>query len=105
MVPQGGAHLIGKEKRTQPAGLCLENGCGLRDAFPDERRDTGLEDAGFFTSDLLQRIPEQRHVVKADGSNHGEKRFFQDIGAVQASAKARLDDGNVHPFICKPLER
>ena len=105
LVPQGGAHLIGKEKRAQPASLCLEDGCGLRDALPHQRGDAGLENPCLLPGNLLQRIAEQRHVVKADGSNHGEKRFFQDIGAVQAAAKARFDDGNVHPFVGKPLER
>src|SRR5579863_1312343 len=61
----------------------------------DERRSTGLEDAGFFNRNLFSRRPEILGVVYADRSHAGGE-WREDVGRVEPPAKSNLDDGDIH---------
>ena len=103
-VPQRRAHPVGIGQRAHHPGMIVKDRIRLGIAFPDHRRDPGLENAGLLPRDRLQGIPQQGAVVQADGRNHRQFRL-QHVRGIQPSPEAHLDDRRVHPLIGKPLER
>ena len=55
-------------------------------------RNTGTDDPGFLTGNLLHGIPQIFHVIQSNGSNHTHFRIFCGTGCIQPSAKSCLQD-------------
>ena len=55
-------------------------------------RNTGTDDPGFLTGDLLHGIPQIFHVIQSNGSNHTHFRIFCGTGCIQPSSKSCLQD-------------
>jgi hypothetical protein len=85
----------GERARDDP-GLspeAFDHARGLRDR---ERRDARLEDAGLLARDEFERAAEDLSVLELDGGDR-DCVGRDDIGRVQPSAEADLDDGDVNP--------
>lgn len=54
-----------------------------------------FDDTGFFGSNLCQRIAQKLYVVEADVGDDAQVGL-DDVGTVQSSSKAHLNDGHIH---------
>jgi hypothetical protein len=92
---QGGAH----RRRTLPQRLSRV--LPLRHA---EGGHPGLEYARLLPRYLRQRVPQQLHVVEAEGGDAADDGAAHAVGGVQAAAQPNLQHHHVHPRLQKHLE-
>jgi hypothetical protein len=69
-------------------------GDGVR-PFTDDAATASIEDAGLFGGDADDGRPEELGMVHVDGGDDAEEGAFDDVGGVQGSAQAHLDDRQI----------
>ena len=61
----------------------------------DDARHARLQDAGLLAGDLRQGFAEKGHVVDGDRRDRGQQRLVHEIGRVEPSAEARLEQQEI----------
>ncbi len=85
-----------KQRRLSiPAGL-FNNVQNLRLAGRCEADASLFDNPGFFARDVRQRFPQPGRMLQGDVRNHGNQRPA-DVGGVEPSAEAHLQNGQIHP--------
>lgn len=89
----------------------LQRGGGLADGLvgigvlrQGDKGAVGPQDAGFFAGDLGDGVAQVVLMVERDVGDDGDQRV-DDVGGVEASAKADLEDGNINGLLGEVEER
>jgi hypothetical protein len=67
-------------------------------------RHARLEDAGLLGGDLGQRVPQQLHVVEAQGGDAAHDGAAHAVGGVQPPAQPHFQHHDIHPLLQEDLE-
>jgi hypothetical protein len=102
-APDGRAFLRAHQRRAGGAGLLFDDPHDGGGAACHDDGPAGLDDAGLFARDLFERGAEKRRVLHADFGDHGHLRH-DDVGAVEASAHAGLEHGELDLLLQEPLQ-
>ena len=83
--------------------LGQEDGPCLGRSLANDHRRALFDDARLLARNLRQRVAQELYVVEADVGDDAQVGP-DDVGAVQPSAQAHLDDGHIHPTVGKVAE-
>ena len=76
----------------------------LRRHGTHDHRDARFDDAGFLTGDIRERVAEVLLMIEVDRRDGGHDGL-NDIGRVEPSAQANLDDAELDAGVTKQVER
>ena len=93
-------------KRYRRAHLlcpCRKDGPRFGQGLANDDGNARLDNARLFAGHGCQGVAKELRMVKADIRNHAEQRR-DDVCAIQPSAQANFNDGNIHLLLRKIME-